>query len=396
MISLTKLLFDVDCYGDLLRYHRPESWFQRKPIVVWNTTRRCNLSCRHCYASASNDFYDELTKSQAKNVIADLAEFKVPVILFSGGEPLLHKDLFELNEFARSYGLRTVISTNGTLINRPMAVRIRQAGFDYVGISIDGVGDRHDYFRGCPGAFEKALTGIRNLVACGQKVGLRMTLTQNNYPDIEKVFQLAEDESIDRICFYHLVYTGRASKLRDVDLTHGQTRVFMDTLIDWIYALKEKRITKEVLTVNNHANGAYLYMHLLKHDPQRAQIVWKYLEHNGGNGSGISIACIDNIGFVHPDQFWQSACLGNVIERRFSQIWTDTSHALLKRLKSRHGFLEGRCHECRFLSICNGNFRARAEAVYGNPWQADPACYLTDTEIAQDNHVTQMASLLCQ
>ena len=344
--------------------------------------RRCNLACIHCYSDSANKSYPgELTTLEAEKMIQGLAEFKVPVLLFSGGEPLLRKDLFHLNDYARKLGLRTVISTNGTLINPKTALKIKEGGFDYVGVSLDGIGQNNDYFRGKKGAFKFALEGIRNLVRAKQKVGLRFTITRHNYQDLKAIFKLVERENIDRVCFYHLVYSGRGSSMSKDDLTHQETRQCLDSICDWLKSMRKRGINKEVLTVDNHCDGPYLYLKVKKASPKKARDILRLLSLNPGNSSGVGIADIDALGFVHADQFWQSYSFGNVRERKFAEIWLDTSDELMRRLKNRKPYLKGRCRKCRFLSICNGNFRARSEALYQDLWQPDPACYLSDKEI---------------
>lgn len=383
MINLTKLLYNISSYGDQLRYKEKLSPAKRRPIVVWNMARRCNLSCIHCYSDSSNKNYPgELTTLEAEKMIRDLAEFKVPVLLFSGGEPLLRKDLFHLNDHARKLSLRTVISTNGTLINPKTALKIKEGGFDYVGVSLDGIGQNNDYFRGKKGAFNSALEGIRNLVRAKQKVGLRFTITRHNYQDLKDIFKLVERENIDRVCFYHLVYSGRGSSMSKDDLTHKKTRQCLDHICQWIKSMHQRGIKKEVLTVDNHCDGPYLYLKVKKTNPKKVGEILRLLSLNQGNSSGIGIANIDNLGSVYPDQFWHSHSFGNVRERKFGEIWQDTSDELMRRLKNRKPYLKGRCRGCRFLNICNGNFRARSEAVYQDLWRPDPACYLTDKEIS--------------
>ncbi|MFH1578516.1 MAG: radical SAM protein [Candidatus Omnitrophota bacterium] len=381
MISISRLLCDSVSFGDQLRY-KDTAISLRRPIVIWNVSQRCNLNCIHCYSDSHNRLYSgELSTEEAKGMIRGLAEFNVPVLLFSGGEPLLRKDLFELNRFAKELGLRTVISTNGTLISEVIARQIKEAGFDYVGISLDGIAENNDRFRGKKGAFKQALLGLRNLNALNQKAGLRFTITRHNYSDLPAIFKLVEDENIGRVCFYHLVYAGRGIQMLKDDLTHPEMRECLDLICDWAQSLKKCGINKEVLTVDNHADGPYIYLKLKKKDPQRAKQVLKLLRDNGGNSSGMAIANIDSRGFVHPDQFWQGHSFGNIKERPFGQIWQDTSEQLMRILKNRKPHLRGRCKNCGFLDICNGNFRIRAESVYNDIWQQDPACYLTDEEI---------------
>ena len=382
MISFSGLLNDINSYGDNLRYRRHTDQSKRRPIAVWNCSRRCNLNCVHCYSDSCDKSYEnELSTDEAKAMIRDLKEFNVPVLLFSGGEPLMRQDLFELNIYARERGLRTVISTNGTLITPEVARRIKDTGFEYIGVSLDGIGKNNDRFRGKIGAYDAALAGIRNLVAVGQKVGLRFTITGENYEDMTKLFDLVEKEAVNRICFYHLAYSGRGSDLKANDLVHKETRRAIDDIYNWVISLKKRGINKEVLTVDNHADGAYLYLKVKKEDPAMAEAILQLLRANGGNASGVGIANIDNQGYVHGDQFWQNVSFGNVRERAFGDIWMDTSNELMGKLKARQPYLKGRCPTCKFLDICNGNLRVRAWAATGDVWADDPACYLTDDEV---------------
>jgi radical SAM protein with 4Fe4S-binding SPASM domain len=320
-----------------------------------------------------------------KTFIRELADFGVPVILFSGGEPLLRKDLFLLAKFAGECGIRIALSTNGTLITSEVAREIRRLGFAEVGISLDGIGANNDHFRGKNGAYESALSGIRNCIALGLRVSLRLTITRYNYQDIPAIFQLVETESIDRVCFYHLAYSGRGSSLREVDINHTQTRVVVDEICEHTLDLYRRGLRKEILTVGNHSDGVYLYLRLRKENPGRADKVWELLSMNGGNNSGIRIGAVDDRGNVHPDQFWWHYSLGNVQQREFGDIWTDNSEPLLKGLKNRKALLKGRCARCQYLDLCNGNLRVRAEAVSGDVWAEDPACYLTDEEISRSS-----------
>ena len=353
-----------------------------KPVVVWNCIRQCNLKCIHCYANAIDTISSEEMNTYAGEVfIKDLADFGVPVILFSGGEPLLRKDIFHLAAFARNSGIRIALSTNGTLINEEIAGQLSSTGFAEVGISLDGIGSNNDRFRGHKGAFEKALSGIRHCIARGLRVSLRLTMTRFNYQEIPAIFRLVEDEGIDRVCFYHLAYSGRGDNLRSHDLNHTQTREVVDTICRHTLDLHSRGRPKEVLMVGNHADGVYLYLKLKRAEPQRAQTVLDLLRKNGGNNSGIRIGAVDNLGNVHPDQFWWHYTMGNVRQRKFGQIWTDTSEPLLRGLKDRKPMLKGRCSRCQYLDLCNGNLRVRAEAVFGDVWAEDPACYLTEEEI---------------
>lgn len=388
MLNVTKLLTGIQGEGDALRYtphkgmHPPQGVSDKRgPVVVWNMTRSCNLSCIHCYADAcSAKDPDELTTEEAMSFIDDLAAFKVPVLLFSGGEPLMRKDLFPLLSYAKERGIRTVISTNGTLITPSIAKQIREAGVGYVGISIDGMGSHNDAFRGQAGAFDRAIAGIRNCKSVGQKVGLRFTLSRHTYPDLENVLDLIEQEEIPRACFYHLVYSGRGHHLQKEDITREEARHALDLIIHKTMDLHGKGHPAEILTVDNHADGVYLYNWMKENLSQRADQALGLLKANGGNRSGIAIGCVDWHGEVYPDQFTRDIRLGSIRERKFSEIWTDLSHPILAGLRNRKPLLHGRCKDCTWLDICNGNFRARA-SVNGDFWGSDPSCYLTDQEI---------------
>lgn len=394
MIGISKLYCGTVEASDPLRYGRQSSKLpshllqfsaDKKPVVVWNCTKQCNLRCVHCYATAtSQPAPDELTGDEGRAMIDDLAEFGSPVILFSGGEPMMRPDLMELIAHARTAGMRAVISTNGTLITPPVAEKLADVGLSYVGVSLDGLDTIHDEFRGVAGCFQDALAGIRNCMATGVKVGLRFTLNKQNIADLPGIFDLIEREGIPRVCFYHLAYTGRGDKLREATLSNAQTRETVDLIIDRTKALHDAGKPIEVLTVDNHADGPYVYLRMLKDDPRRAPDCLDLLNMNGGNSTGIGIGCVSWNGDVLPDQFWRHHVLGNVRERPFSEIWTDPNEPLLSKLRNRKEHMKCRCMNCRWLSVCNGNFRARAEAATGDMWGDDPACYLTDAEIAPE------------
>ena len=386
MVNVTKLFCGEDQPADHLRYGHghgaPRTASERRPIVVWNITRTCNLRCVHCYSDSHAQKYPgELTGEQARAVIDDVARFGVPALLFSGGEPLVRPDLPDLMRYARSKQLRLTLSTNGTLIDEVTARILHEIGLSYVGISLDGIGETNDEFRGVKGAFDAAVRAMRNCRAVGQKVGLRLTLTKRNCVDLHKIFDFIEAEGIQRACFYHLVYSGRGNAADE--LTPADARRAVDIILERTMDFHQRGLAKEILTVDHHADNAYIYLKLRQLNPARAEQVHQWMKWNGGgaNSSGIGISNIDTQGNVHPDQFWQAATLGNVKERPFSEIWSDNSIPLLAQLRNRLPLLKGRCGACRFKDICGGSFRVRALQVHGDPWASDPACYLTDEEI---------------
>ncbi len=393
MIGISKLYCGTVEPSDALRYGRNSSnlpshllQFSRdkKPVVVWNVTRVCNLKCLHCYAHAvEKDNGQELSGEQARAMIDDLAAFGVPVILFSGGEPLMRHDLVDLANYAVDKGVRAVISTNGTRISKKKAKELKKVGLSYVGVSLDGMEEVNDRFRGKKGAFKEAMEGIKNCQDVGLKVGLRFTINRINIHDIPNIFNLLEELEIPRACFYHLVYVGRGSELIAQDLNHMETRRVLDLIIHRTKDLHDRGMSKEVLTVDNHADGPYLYLRMVEEKNRRSNEVFQLLKMNEGNNSGRGIGCISWDGSVHADQFWRHYSFGNILERPFSRIWTDLSNPLMAKLKDKKRYVKGRCSTCQWLDICGGNFRVRAEAVTGDIWAPDPACYLTDDEITR-------------
>ena len=391
MIGISKLYCGTVEPSDAIRYGRDSSKLpshllqfskDKKPVVVWNITRACNLKCLHCYAQATDRVLTkELSTSEAMAVLDDLAQFGTPVVLFSGGEPLMRPDLIPLAEYAVNKGMRAVISTNGTLITRDRAKELQNIGLSYVGVSLDGNEEVHDRFRNKKGAFSAALKGIENCQEAGLKVGLRFTVSDMNRDEVGFIFDILEKMDIPRVCFYHLVYAGRGSELIGHDLGHEATRRVVDEIIDRTKDLYDRGKPKEVLTVDNHADGPYVYLRMKKEKSSRSEEVLELLKMNEGNSSGRGIGCISWDGAVHADQFWRHHSFGNVLERPFSSIWSDMSDPLMKKLKDKKQYMKGRCAECKWLNVCAGNFRVRAEAATGDLWAPDPACYLTDEEI---------------
>lgn len=353
------------------------------PVVIWNLVRRCNLTCKHCYSvSADIDFPGELDTSDVFRVMDDLRAFGVPVLILSGGEPLIRPDIYDISHRAKAMGFYVGLSTNGTLIDERSAEDIAAVGYDYVGISIDGIERTHDEFRQMPGAFQASLQGIRHCRDQGIKVGMRFTPTQLNAHELPEILDLMDRESVDKLYVSHLNYSGRGNRNRDRDVVHHTSRWVMDQLFEaaWRNALEGG--DQEFVTGNNDADGVYLLSWIAERFPAHYDYMHTRLRAWGGNSSGVNIANIDNLGNVHPDTFWWNYSLGNVRDRRFSDIWTDTRDPLMAGLKQRPRPLKGRCRVCRFQDVCGGNTRVRAWQTTGDPWWEDPACYLRDDELA--------------
>ncbi|MDR3591490.1 MAG: radical SAM protein [Negativicutes bacterium] len=387
MIGCTKLLCGTATVSDIVKYGRssrelPAHMLQfssdATPIVVWNSTNRCNLRCQHCYIEAEDRSYaGEFTTAEAKTFIDDLAEMKVPVLLFSGGEPLMRPDLFELGAYAKEKGIRAVISTNGTLITPEVARRIHDTGFQYVGVSLDGDEAVHDHFRGRKGCFAEAIAGIRNSLAAGNKTGIRFTVNKLNYHTLPEILAVVEREKIPRFCMYHLVYAGRGKEMADLDTTAEQKRQTIELLIEKTQDFHRRGVEVEILTTDNHADGIHILQHMEQNQPERVAEIKELLAMHGGCSAGEKMANVDPQGEVHACQFWGHRSLGNVRQTPLSEIWQKSTDEFLLKLRDKASHLEGRCGECRYKELCGG-CRIRAEATSGNLWGEDPACYLTD------------------
>jgi len=283
----------------------------------------------------------------------DLKAYGVPVLILSGGEPLLRPDIFDISRRA-------------------------------------GIGEVHDAFRGMKGAFDASLNALRLCRDHGIKAGVRFTMTEDNAHQFEDILKLVDDEGIDKFYFSHLVYAGRGNKNRMDDTEREKTRAVMDRLFEIALEEARKGSGREFVTGNNDADGVYLLLWVERHFPEKADMIRDMLLRWGGNQSGVNVANIDNVGDVHPDTMWWHYTLGNVKERPFSEIWEDVSDPLMAGLKSRPRPVKGRCAQCRFLDICNGNTRVRAMQLTGDPWAEDPACYITDEEIGLEAPVERL------
>lgn len=352
------------------------------PVVIWNLVRRCNLNCKHCYSlSADVDFPGELSTDEIFSVMDDLKAFRVPVLILSGGEPLLRPDIFDISRRAKEMGFYVGLSTNGTLIDEEKSRLIADVGYDYIGVSLDGIGAVHDEFRRQKGAYDAALNGLRLCHEKGVKVGLRFTVTENNVQSLPDLLDLVEREDIDKFYLSHLVYAGRGDRYRGDDAYHRTSRETMDRLFERCWDYVQRGVEKEFTTGNNDADGVYFLQWVRQNFPEKEAHMRAKLAAWGGNSSGVNVANIDNLGNVHPDTFWWHYTIGNIRERPFSKIWPDTTDPIMAGLKARPRPLKGRCAACGYLDVCGGNTRVRALRISGDAWEEDPACYLSDAEI---------------
>uniref|UniRef100_A0A7C3UDC1 Radical SAM protein n=2 Tax=Geoglobus ahangari TaxID=113653 RepID=A0A7C3UDC1_9EURY len=378
MIALSKLVGGKATVSKRLTYKSeekiPNTLVEAKknpiPVVVWNITSKCNLRCVHCYANVNSvSEFDA-----ASSLIDDLSALKIPVLLMSGGEPLMHKNIYDIIEYAKSKGIQVSLSTNGTLIDEEVAGKLKELGVDYVGVSLDGIKETHDLFRGVRGAFEKAVEGLLNARDEGLLTGVRFTVTKYNLRDVKSILDFVIENEIPRFCLYHLVPSGRADF--SMDITPNERRELMEWLFNKAIDLRDSKEKTEILTVNNPADGVFFYLKLKEIDEKLAEDAFEFLKYRGGDNSGFRLACIDFYGNVHPNQFWFDYTVGNVFKEKFSELWMNPRDELLIKLREKQKYLRGRCGKCKFKEICGG-FRLRALRA-GDVWGEDPSCYLKE------------------
>jgi radical SAM protein with 4Fe4S-binding SPASM domain len=386
MISLTKMLTGRATVSERITYRNDRSYIPTplrelrrnlSPVTIINVTGRCNLRCVHCYANAGNPAKGELTTEELKRLIDELAELRIPVLLFSGGEPLMREDIFVLGEYATKKGIKCSLSTNGTLIDEEVAEKLRSAGFVYVGVSLDGLRETNDRFRGVKGAFERALNGLTNAKSAGIMTGVRFTVTKYNLHEVDDAISIVAEKEIPRFCLYHLVPSGRADF--SIDISLSERRRLIDYLSSISVKLVDEGYNTEILTVDNPADGIYVYLKVKERDPEMAEKILEFVSLRGGDGSGERVANIDMYGYVHPNQFWWDYSCGNIRLQPFRTIWLEPKDELLIKLRRKEEYLRGKCGICRYKKVCGG-FRVRALRA-GDLWGDDPDCYLTTEEV---------------
>lgn len=365
------------------------------PVVIWNLIRRCNLQCKHCYSTSLDiDFKDELSTEQIKATIDDLKVAQVPVLILSGGEPLLRPDIYEITAYAKAKGFYVALSTNGTLINEDNIEQIKAADFQYVGISIDGLEEFHDEFRRQKGSFKTSMHAIKLCKEAGIKVGMRLCLTKDNFNDLPAMLNLMEEYGVDKFYLSHLNYSGRGKRNAENDAMFKMTKDAMTLLYDRAWSHIEQGIDSDFVTGNNDADGPFLLQWAQEkfgaQHPKRVANLKQRLINWGGNASGVNVANIDNTGTIHPDTYWWNHPIGNVKNEKFSDVWRDTQDPLMQGFRMSPRPVKGRCEACQYLSICGGNTRTRAFAQTGDAWAEDPGCYLDDKEIGLSDETIEL------
>jgi len=348
-------------------------------IAIWNFTNRCNLSCLHCYSKADLDAVDTLTTEKIMDTLPKLKANGVKFLIFSGGEPLTRKDIFDIASRCKELGIVTYLSTNGLYVKKSNAEKILDT-FNYIGISIDGSEKVHDAFRGLEGSFLASMKAVDLLNSYGKtKVGIRFTITKDTYDDLAFIFELAEKHNIPKVYISHLVYSGRGLDNLEMDLSKEQRITAVNYILDKAFEYHETGKDIEIVTGNMEMDAILFYDKFIERYPQHTDEMHRRLIAWGGNSAGRKLLNIDAEGNVKPDPFFPSI-IGNIFMQDFSDIWTDKPIEILQKLRVHPRVLGGKCGECRYLEICNGGSRSRAYAIHGDLWAEDPSCYLENVE----------------
>lgn len=352
-----------------------------RPVIFWNLTGRCNLSCKHCYNSSGPDkgAGDELTTSEAISFINDCGVLGVPVILLSGGEPLMRPDIWELAAHAHGLGIKTALSSNGTFITPEITSKIRDAGIGYVGISLDGAtAATHDTVRNTPGAFERAVQAFSWCRDENIRCGVRVTLTRENLHELGDLIDLALRIGASRFCVYWLVPSGRgADSYHHLQLSEDGVFSALDLLQQ--YAKKTDPSVMEFLTVDGPQDAVHLLQWMEQEGsddlPEARSLVSSM---KGGCSAGIRVANVTPSGEVYPCQFAQipEFRIGSIRERKFSELWNDPDNPVLTRFRKKDEHLTGKCGRCSYRDMCGGGCRVRAFRQTGDFSAEDPFCFI--------------------
>ncbi|MFP3284880.1 MAG: radical SAM protein [Nitrososphaeria archaeon] len=350
-----------------------------RPVVSWNLTYACNLRCVHCYIRAGARGEGELGREEARGVLRQMAEVGVPLVLFSGGEPLMRPDALDLMEEAADMGMRVALSTNGTLITEEVASRLSRIGVSYVGISLDSPRPAwHDLFRGVEGAFAAAMRGLRNAVGRGLDVGLRMTVTARNAADAAGLLDLAESAGARRVTFYHLSAAGRALELgRDWYMGAAQYSSFVDLLVE---EARRRAGAIEIETTMAPFDGIAVADRVSRSGAEFRDMM-ELVRSQGG--CGRKIVSIYPDGTLRPCQFVDFMELGSLRRSRLRDL-LDPSRREVDYFANTERYLSGpRCSTCPFRSVCKGGDRVRAYYMGGGLGADDPQCPLDARGIAE-------------
>lgn len=347
-------------------------------IIIWNFTNRCNLSCHHCYSYASPNSKDFLSTEFILDSISELKKAGIKFVIFSGGEPLIRKDIFQIADALKEAGIVTYLSTNGLYIDEKNVDAIIKT-FNYIGISIDGIEEVHDEFRGLKGAYQKSLAAIALIQKHGGNAGIRFTITNETKESFYSIFELAEKIGVNKIYISHLVYSGRGLENLKIDISKEERRKFVEFTINKAFEYMEQGRDIDVVTGNMEMDAVVFLNMFAKRYPHLKEEMTKRLKKWAGNSAGVRLGNIDWLGRVKPDPFFPHF-IGNMSEVPFSDIWLGRENEMLNKLRVFPRKIGGYCENCGVLEICNGGSRSRANAIYDDLWAQDPSCYLNDEE----------------
>mmetsp|Transcript_5565 Transcript_5565/g.3180 ORF Transcript_5565/g.3180 Transcript_5565/m.3180 type:complete len:356 (-) Transcript_5565:179-1246(-) len=335
-------------------------------LVAWEITRNCNLECIHCRASATNGPYSgELNTKDCLTLLDQIAVIGSPIIILTGGEPLLRNDIFEIAKYGTHKGLRMVMAPNGTLITKQSAIKMIDAGIKRISISLDGSTEEiHDSFRGVNGAFKSALHGIKLAKKSGIEFQINTTITKANLDQIPKIQKLAERLGAIAHHIFLLVPTGRGKYILNQEISASQ---YEETL-NWFYNQKEKTSLQLKATCAPH------YYRILRQRAEKEGEKVTFQTHGPdavrrGCLGGTGFCFISHTGIVQPCGFLNIDC-GNITKKTFKDIWYNSDVFLNLR---NYDKLKGKCGKCGFKQICGG-CRARAYESYGDYLAQEPLC----------------------
>jgi len=335
-------------------------------LVAWETTRNCNLACVHCRASATRGPYpDELDTAEALSLLDQIAEVGKPIIILTGGEPLLRSDIFKIARYGTDLGMRMVMALNGTLITAKVARQLKEAGIQRISVSLDGSSaETHDRFRQVKGAFEGALKGIDLLKKAGLDFQINTTITKTNLEQIPKIQQLAVDLGAVAHHIFLLVPTGRGKYIVDQEIDAAE----YESTLNWFYDQREKTPLQLKATCAPH------YYRILRQRAKQDGISVSFQTHGldavtRGCLGGIGFCFISHRGMVQPCGYLDLNS-GNVRQTSFAEIWYHSDIFLQLRNYDR---LKGKCGSCEYKRVCGG-CRARAYEATGDFMSEEPLC----------------------
>lgn len=335
-------------------------------LIAWEVTQACNLACRHCRAEAQiSPAPDELSTEEAEALIDTFPSVGDPIVIFTGGEPLMRPDVLRLAAGVRKKGLRCVMSPNGTLITPQLALRIREAGVSRCSISLDGPdAASHDAFRGVPGAFAASLRGIRFLKNVGLEFQINTTVTRSNLKDFKKIFRLCEELGAAAWHIFLLVPMGRAAELQGQVISAEE----YEEVLHWLYDFRK------TASMHLKATCAPHYYRIMRQKAKEEGIrvtpeTFGMDALTRGCLGGIGFCFISHAGQVQPCGYLAENC-GNVRETPFPEIWCNAP--LFRQFRDRSCY-KGKCGVCEYHSVCGG-CRARAWSMHGDPLAEEPLC----------------------